>query len=212
LISLLGRYDEVNKKKGDKFKLQDMFKSDIQHNQDQSAAVDINADAAYSIDAEIISSYEANLSYSVRNVINEIKTMDKEFSIDEFLDKVQKAFAVIVKSIADEDKKTLEFLLAPNIYRAFTQRIDQLIESNQKLTQRIVNIRSINIDDASIDGENIAKITLSITSEQIIFVQDKQTKAILEGNESRTERIVDSWSFTRNYGAKNSIWLLSETR
>lgn len=214
-ISILGRSDlnESNKnKKPDEFSWQIFSVKGAKMSDARSAEATIDQDKSYEVvDADIISAHEANLPYSIRNVIREIGKLDSSFSIDQFVHGVNKAFIMIIHSLSKGDEETLKLLLTDKVYKSFIKQIESLKLVGQSAEQRVINVRQITILDATLDVDNQAQIVVSIISEQIHVLRDTMGN-ILDGNSAKTERITDTWHFSRDYKSEEAVWKLAATR
>ena len=59
-------------------------------------------------------------------------------------------------------------------------------------------------------NNNIVRISVRLTSEQITVITDKDNK-VVSGSKDQIEEIDDVWTFEKNINAKNNMWILSNT-
>lgn len=131
-----------------------------------------------------------------------------DFIPQDFLDKSKKAFEIIFKAYAEEDKRTLKDLLAPKLCNAFSMAIDDRKSRGEKLEGILVRFISANITDVSANNEDIF-VTVKFITEQSNVLKDRNGM-VIEGNSDFVENRTDTWIFCRKKNAISSTWFLYE--
>jgi len=150
-----------------------------------------------------------NLDEEMQEAVKQIKEIDNNFTLKQFLQGVEKAFEIIIVAFVKGDKKTLNSLVNEEMSKKFISEFDNLKKLNRKISIDIVAMIRNVVDNIEIN-KNIVHISVKLTSEQITVVTDKNGK-IVSGNKDQVEEIDDVWTFERDLNAKNNIWRLSYT-
>jgi predicted lipid-binding transport protein (Tim44 family) len=138
-----------------------------------------------------------------------IRRADNSFHPDRFLEGAKMAFEMIVTAYAKGDEKTLEPLLAKDVYDSFASAIRQRRDAGQTMETSVVGIRSATIEGAEMRGRE-ARITVNFVSEQVNLTKDKGG-ATVEGDPKAIETVTDVWTFGRDTRTRDPNWLLVET-
>lgn len=160
--------------------------------------------------AEEEPSIAAEAGPDLKSGLTRLRLADPSFDLDAFLQGAKAAFAMIVEAFAKGDKATLEPLLAPPVYASFAHAIDERQRQGRTLEAELVALEGAEIVAADLDGRN-ARVTVRFTSEQINCTRDA-SGAVVEGDPSAVERVVDLWTFQRNIDSRDPNWALVETR
>ena len=103
----------------------------------------------------------------------------------------------------------LEPLLGPKLFKSFEQAIQERVAAGEKLETNIVSIKSVQIDQVSVEG-NIATVTVEFISDQIKVVRDSEEN-IIDGDPDIIESLTDLWTFNRDVTSPNPNWILTRT-
>jgi predicted lipid-binding transport protein (Tim44 family) len=147
---------------------------------------------------------------ALKDGLTRIRLADPTFDLDSFLEGAKVAFAMIVEAFAKGDKATLEPLLAPPVFASFAAAIDERQRLNRTLETELVALRGAEVVGAALEGR-LARVTVRFTSEQINCTRDA-SGAVVEGDPSAVERVVDLWTFQRDVTSPDPNWALVETR
>ncbi|MEK9645202.1 MAG: Tim44/TimA family putative adaptor protein [Alphaproteobacteria bacterium] len=142
--------------------------------------------------------------------LTRIRIADNSFETGGFVDGALAAFEMIVQAFAEGDKETLRNLLADEVYDGFDEAIDVRTEAENTLDTTIIGIKSAEIVEADMDGED-AMVTVKFVSEQVNVTLDSQDR-IIEGDPNQVTEITDIWTFSRNTASRDPNWKLVETR
>lgn len=136
-----------------------------------------------------------------------IRRIDRQFSLDQFLDGAENAFEYIIAAFVKGDIPLLESLLGPSIFKDFSSDIERRKRQNHTLERSIIRIAPIKIVEIELQRKK-ARITLLYESEQITCVKDSDGK-IIAGDANASTTAQDLWSFEKNLASEDLNWLLS---
>ena len=128
----------------------------------------------------------------------------------EFLNGAKVAYETIVTSFAKGDKNILKPLLNKEIYKNFSDEIDNRKKENIKSELTFVGVKSAKIKNFE-KKDNIYTFTVDFVSEIITCKKDKNNK-VIEGNPDRIKTVNDVWKFSKNMWSDNPNWYLVETQ
>jgi predicted lipid-binding transport protein (Tim44 family) len=138
-----------------------------------------------------------------------IRRADPSFDPDQFVEGAKMAFEMIVTAFAKGDEKTLEPLLAPNVFESFAADIRRRSEAGETRETTVAGIREARIDEARLDGRE-ARVTVLIVSEQINVTRDREGN-VIDGDPKAAETVSDLWTFARDTRSRDPNWQLVET-
>ncbi len=133
------------------------------------------------------------------------------FNKSDFLKRAAKAFEMILSAFASNDTKTLEMLVAPDLYQKFENIINERQMQNMTAETDLIKIDEMSIEDAKISAKGIAKIVVKFITDQINVLKN-QKGVVIEGDENFVQKITDVWTFEKDLGAVSNIWLLTSTK
>ena len=128
----------------------------------------------------------------------------------EFLNGAKAAYETIVTSFAKGDKNILKPLLNKEIYKNFSDEIDNRKKENIKSELTFVGVKSAKIKNFE-KKDNIYTFTVDFVSEIIACKKDKNNK-VIEGNPDTIKIVNDIWKFSKNMWSNNPNWYLVETQ
>ena len=128
----------------------------------------------------------------------------------EFLNGAKAAYETIVTSFAKGDKNILKPLLNKEIYKNFSDEIDNRKKENIKSELTFVGVKSAKIKNFE-KKDNIYTFTVDFVSEIITCKKDKNNK-VIEGNPDIIKTVNDVWKFSKNMWSNNPNWYLVETQ
>jgi len=128
----------------------------------------------------------------------------------EFLNGAKVAYETIVTSFAKGDKNILKPLLNKEIYKNFSDEIDNRKKENIKSELTFVGVKSAKIKNFE-KKDNIYTFTVDFVSEIITCKKDKNNK-VIEGNPDIIKIVNDIWKFSKNMWSNNPNWYLVETQ
>tara|TARA_E500000331_G_scaffold219502_1_gene210393 strand:+ start:1277 stop:1987 length:711 start_codon:yes stop_codon:yes gene_type:complete len=142
--------------------------------------------------------------------IIQIQIADNSFQPAVFANGARSAFEMIVQAFAHGDTDTLDNLLAEDVFENFNDAIDKREAAGQSLETTIIGIKSANVIEARMDGQN-AMVTVKFVSEQVNVTHDAENR-VVDGDPNQVTEITDIWTFSRDTKTSNPNWRLVETR
>lgn len=145
----------------------------------------------------------------INDGLRAILAKDPDFSPKQFIQGGRMAYEMIVLAFADGDRKTLQNLLARDVYEGFAEALDAREDAGETVKSSFVGIDNLTIVGAEVkDGE--ALITLKIISEIISATFDKEG-TLVDGDENTVAEVKDYWTFARDLQSRDPNWKLVAT-
>jgi predicted lipid-binding transport protein (Tim44 family) len=126
-----------------------------------------------------------------------------------FLTGAEVAYEQIITFFAKGDKKNLKSLLSKNLFKDFSDVIDERKKKELKYETTFIALKSSKILEFK-KIENIYKVSVNFVSEIITCVKDKNNK-IVEGNPDNIKTVNDVWKFSKNMWSQDPTWYLVDT-
>jgi predicted lipid-binding transport protein (Tim44 family) len=140
-----------------------------------------------------------------------MKRIEPEFSVGEFVQGARGAYEMIVMGFETGSVTELAPFLAPDVFEAFSQVIDEREAQGLTVEANFIGVREIAITDARFDKDtNTAEITLRFVGELTSVVRDRGGDMI-EGSPTAVKRQKDTWTFARVMGSPDPNWRLVAT-
>ncbi len=139
-----------------------------------------------------------------------IKLADPDFDEKEFAVGARGAFEMIVQAYASGDVDTLKSLVSGPLYGGFVQAIEEREQANESQETTIVTVRSSEITDAELDGQE-ARVTVEFVTEQVKVTRDADGK-VVDGDPDKIEVLTDIWTFERDVRSSDPNWELVAAR
>lgn len=148
---------------------------------------------------------------------SELKYQDEEkliqkhiadFSIERFEKGSRNAFRAVVQAFAAANTEKLNSLVGEKVYKSFEKAIKARQKLGNALGIEIKNIES-EVSVVQVDSDQ-AKIAVRFTSDQLITTKNNAGE-IIENAEGLTNRMVDIWTFAKEFKSQGPIWLLVKT-
>ncbi|MFL2679435.1 MAG: Tim44/TimA family putative adaptor protein [Alphaproteobacteria bacterium] len=146
---------------------------------------------------------------STNKVLRKIKSVDKNFLLDSFLDGSKKAFEYIIKNYSEENIKPLKKLLSSKMYSMFDNQISKRSKKGQNLDINIIGVKDPEIVSADIKNNKMAEIKVKFMSEQVQIVKNSSGK-IVEGDNNQILSITENWLFYKTLNSKDPNWILDK--
>jgi len=146
---------------------------------------------------------------TVAGGLAQIAAADPEFDATRFLDGARAAFEWILGAFAAGDKTKLRSLLSDDVYKPFSEAIDEREAAGETLETRINKIGDIDIVEAGVDG-SAARVTVKLVSEQV-HVLRAHDGSVVDGDPQNPVEKTDFWTFARDIKSSDPNWLLVAT-
>ncbi len=172
---------------------------------DFSGIIDISS-MVKTVDEEPISlsPVEISLSVGFEEVIEKIRKIEENFSLEKFLNGAKKAFEMVLTAFAENDRQTLENLLDDNTYKQFINEIDKRIKNGVTLNLTLVALPKVEIKNIQLQNNKVS-IDVFYHSQQINLLKNSAGE-IIEGDVSQIDNVEDMWTFAKELNSGN--WLL----
>jgi predicted lipid-binding transport protein (Tim44 family) len=141
--------------------------------------------------------------------ISDIAQAMRDFNLGHFAQGAQDAFVIIVEAFAQNDRETLQGLLAPHVYAAFEGALKLREENGESVSTEIHSVRKSEILKAGIIGGE-ARIVVRFIADETCVIRDREGN-ILSGDPDRITEMNDIWTFARDVKSRDPRWLLVET-
>ena len=139
----------------------------------------------------------------------QIREADPSFDPSAFLEGARAAFEMIVAAFAAGDRVQLRPLLSDEVYKPFSDAIDEREAAGETLESRILQLKSIDIVEAALAGR-IARVTVKFVSDQINVLR-AHDGSVVDGDPDHPIEKTDFWSFARDTGSNDPNWMLEAT-
>ena len=127
--------------------------------------------------------------------LEEIYRVDSSFEPRGFLQGARAAYEMIVEAFANGERDVLRPLLDDDVYEAWDAAIDAR-EANQTEPWRLLRLKKSEIDDASLDCDGMARVTVLYEAE------------LGDGEKTRTAK--ELWTFMRDVSSDDPNWKLDD--
>jgi len=135
-------------------------------------------------------------------------TQVDQFNETTFLKGSQAAYEMIVNAFANGDKKTLNDLVDPEIYKNFISVIDERLSKKIKNDFIFIGIKKAKIEEVK-NQDTEYSVKVRFISEIISSTKD-ETGKIINGNNNEIQTVNDVWVFKRDLNSENLTWYLKE--
>jgi predicted lipid-binding transport protein (Tim44 family) len=146
---------------------------------------------------------------AVADGVARIRRADPSFEPSQFLDGARMAFEMIVSAFAKGDKAALRPLLSDEVYRPFTQTIDERIAARETVETGALKLDQAEIVEAEMAGRS-ARLTVKLVSHQI-SVTRAMDGSIVDGDPEHPVEKTDYWTFARDTRSTDPNWMLVAT-
>jgi predicted lipid-binding transport protein (Tim44 family) len=142
--------------------------------------------------------------------LDDIARRDPSFDARSFVEGAKQAYEMIVTAFAAGDRKTLQPLLAKEVYDGFAAAIAEREKRGEKVEQTFVSIDDVQIADAAQRGA-MAHVTLRVHSKLITATRDAQGN-VVDGAPDKIGDVIDIWTFARDVTTRDPNWKLVATQ
>lgn len=146
---------------------------------------------------------------AVAQGLDAIAGADPSFSARPFIEGAKIAYEAIITAFATGERKTLQNLLAKDVYDSFAAALDERAKRGETVTNTFVSIDEAAIEEAGLTRRT-ARIMMRFTSKLITATHDATGK-LVDGSTDQVVDMNDVWSFARETNAKDPNWKLVAT-
>jgi len=160
-------------------------------------------------DADIADHVPAGSDLADRLV--EIKNVDPDFSVTEFLAGARSAYEMILMAFERGEMEEIRSLLSPEVAETFDEVINNRNAQGLTIEAEFVGIRELKLSNVYFDkATDIADISVSLTAELISVVKNADGD-VVEGDAKQIKRQKDIWTFSKDMGLQDPNWQLVAT-
>lgn len=141
--------------------------------------------------------------------LDAISAADPAFSAGPFLDGAKTAYEAIITAFAAGERKTLQNLLARDVYDSFNVALLDREKRKERLTTTFVSIDEAKIEAASLEGKT-ARLSIRFLSKQISATYDAAGQ-LTDGSTDQVVDMNDVWTFAREVTSRDPNWKLVAT-
>ena len=147
---------------------------------------------------------------TTENIIDDLKNDYPQFDLNSFVEGAEGAFTMIVEAFAAGDVETLEGLLAPEVFEAFKQAVEERKARGEVVETEIRAVEKMDITEAKVKDNHLF-MTVRFSARETCVIKDKAGD-VISGDPDKTTVMVDVWVFGRDLESKGPEWFLYETR
>lgn len=142
--------------------------------------------------------------------LDAIATADPSFSAAPFLDGSRTAYEAIVTAFASGERRTLQSLLARDVYDGFEAAIRDREKRRETLTTTFVSVADAKVGSAALEART-ARIGVRFRSQQISATHGADGQ-LTSGSPDRVVDMNDMWTFARDTTSRDPNWKLVATQ
>ncbi len=157
-----------------------------------------------------LSSLDAAAEPSAAAGLDAIAVADPSFSASPFLDGARTAYEAIVTAFAAGERKTLQSLLARDVYEGFDAALREREKRRETLTTTFVSVADAKVVSALLEAR-AARIGVRFLSKQISATHGADGQ-LAAGSPDRVVDMNDIWTFSRDTGSRDPNWKLVATQ
>lgn len=140
-----------------------------------------------------------------------MKAAEPSFGVSDFLGGARGAYEMILMGFERGDMADIKPFLDDDVYASFAEVVEMREKQGLKVEANFVGIREMSLADATFDeATGIGEVTVRFIGEMTFVVRDKAGE-IVEGDEKKTKRQKDVWTFARKMGSSDPNWQLVAT-
>jgi predicted lipid-binding transport protein (Tim44 family) len=146
---------------------------------------------------------------SVASGLDAIAAADPTFSPGPFLDGAKTAYEAIVTAFAAGERKTLQNLLAKDVYDSFNHAVVDRENAKETLTTTFVSLDDAKLEAAAQESKT-ARVSVRFRSKQISATHGADGQ-LRDGSPDRVVDMNDIWTFARDVSSRDPNWKLVAT-
>ena len=155
----------------------------------------------------------AELDKPYGSALQELSSLDSNFSTSSFLAGAKVAYEMIVTSFASGDGATLKDLLDSDLHNDFVSAIESRTDSGERVELKFIGIEKCDIKDLTLHGTKAnrsVQIVVHFVSQMVRVVYNKDDE-IIDGDANQVSEITDTWTFERYLSWQDPNWKLLAT-
>jgi predicted lipid-binding transport protein (Tim44 family) len=151
----------------------------------------------------------AKAGTTVATGLDALVAADPEFDAKHFLTGARAAYEMIVTAFAEGERRTLNNLLAREVYEGFESAMTERERRGNKVETRFVSIDSADITAVELRNRS-AQVTVRFVSKLVSVTRDKDGN-VVDGNPDALTDVTDVWTFARDLSSRDPNWKLVAT-
>lgn len=170
-------------------------------------ATQVAAEGGVDADSETVAAGDADIAQTLAAM----RRAEPEFLPSEFVGGSRHAFEMLLMAYETGERETLQRFMAPDLYKAFSDILDQRAADGLTVEARFIGVRDAKVVAARFDqttGE--AELGVRFVGELVTAVRDREGR-IIEGDPNEIRRETATWTFARRMGADDPNWTLVAT-
>ncbi len=141
-----------------------------------------------------------------------MKTIDPDFSVDEFLQGARGAYEMILMAFESSDLDSILPFLSRDVFNSFDEVVQLREREGLRVDATFVGLRELSIVDVVFDEESReGEITVKFVGELTSVVRKADTDEVVEGDPNEIKRQKDVWTFGRDMSSDSPNWKLVAT-
>ena len=131
------------------------------------------------------------------------------FDNDDFVNGAKGAYETILTNFENGNTKVLKPLLVDDVFKSFTDVINQRKKNDEQVEFSFIGIQSAEIIYKDLNTIPM-EVTVRFVSEMITCITNNKDE-VISGSLNQIQKITDVWTFAKHKNKKNSNWLLQTT-
>jgi len=141
--------------------------------------------------------------------LREIGRADSDFNLEDFLEGAKSAYEIMITAFEEDDRQNLKEYGSADVYEGFLQALEERKVKGHTVESKFIGVRDAQIMAAGYSEETrVADITLRFVAERTRAVRNSSGE-VIEGDLVDTQRMTDTWTFTRRVGSFDPNWILT---
>lgn len=141
--------------------------------------------------------------------LDAIAAADPAFSAEAFIEGAKIAYEAIITAFAASERKTLQSLLAKDVYDGFNAALVDREKRKERLTTTFVSMDEAKFETATME-QRTARVSVRFLSKQISATQAADG-TVIDGSGDKVFEMNDIWTFARDVTARDPNWKLVAT-
>lgn len=142
--------------------------------------------------------------------LDAIARRDPSFDARGFVEGAKQAYEMIVAAFAKGDRRTLQSLLAKDVYDSFAGAIAEREKRGEKAEATFVGMKEVRVARAALTGST-ADVTLRLHAQLISATRDA-AGSVVDGSPETVADVIDLWTFSRDVSSRDPNWKLIATQ
>lgn len=144
--------------------------------------------------------------------LTQMKQADASFNVREFLQGARGAYEMILMGFERGELADIKPFLSEDVYAAFAEVVEARASQGLTVEAEFAGLRELSLDSAHFDPETSeGEISVRFIGELSSTVRDSAGDIVEGGEQGKTKRQKDVWTFARVMGSNDPNWQLVAT-